>query len=303
MKKLSIEFVRSWIEGNTRYKLITEEYVGNSSNLHVKDEEGYSYYISYNNLRRGRKPRKFIIYNPYTIDNIKNWIKINGYNVELLSDKYVSNGSKNPEDKLNFVCSEGHHFNKTWVSFRKHPSCNVCNPRSTLKTHDMFLKEVKALRGDEYDVMGRYVNAKTKITMKHEKCGTTWDVLPSVFLHGVGCPNSKCCRLHGEKNPRWNPVLTDEDRTSNRDTLENIKWRKAIFEKYNYECQICFRDTGRSVAHHLDGYNWAKDKRFDIDNGVCLCEEHHKQFHDFYGYGNNTKEQYIEYRNNHLKEA
>lgn len=53
----------------------------------------------------------------------------------------------------------------------------------------------------------------------------------------------------------------------------------------------------RIQAHHLDGYNWAKDKRLEVDNGVTLCEDCHKTFHNEYGRGDNTKEQY----NNFIK--
>ena len=54
-------------------------------------------------------------------------------------------------------------------------------------------------------------------------------------------------------------------------------------------------------SHHLDGYDWCKERRIDINNGVCLCENCHKEFHKIYGYGNNTKEQYIEFKENKNK--
>lgn len=303
MRKLNIKYVKNWIRKNTEYELVSEKYVSNCSNLHIRDNEGYSYYISYSNLSRGKKPSKFIKFNPYTINNIRNWIKLNGYNLELLSNEYNSNGSTNPEDKLKFKCDKGHFFYKTWHSFSQYPSCNVCNPSQTRKSHKTFLREVTELCGGEYTVLSEYIKATVKVTMRHNKCGTVWDILPSTFLYGVGCPNFKCNRLRGEDNPRWNPNLTDEERIANRDTVDNIKWRNQVFEKYNYECQICFEDTGKSVAHHMDSYDWAKDRRLDVSNGVCLCERHHKEFHGIYGYGNNTEEQYRQFKNNHLKKA
>lgn len=49
-------------------------------------------------------------------------------------------------------------------------------------------------------------------------------------------------------------------------------------------------------AHHL--YSWKSYPllRFDIDNGITLCKKCHINFHKKFGYGNNTKEQFIEYK-------
>ena len=48
-------------------------------------------------------------------------------------------------------------------------------------------------------------------------------------------------------------------------------------------------------AHHLDGWDWNKIDRYNVDNGITLCEICHKDFHLMYGYGENTKEQFEEY--------
>jgi hypothetical protein len=56
-------------------------------------------------------------------------------------------------------------------------------------------------------------------------------------------------------------------------------------------------------AHHLNGWHWFdKDKRDDISNGVCLCESCHKEFHHINGYGDNTEEQYIQFKQRYLND-
>jgi len=58
------------------------------------------------------------------------------------------------------------------------------------KTTGQFKKEVSNLVGDEYEVLGEYINANTKIRMKHNKCGCEYEVIPNAFLRGNRCP--KC---------------------------------------------------------------------------------------------------------------
>lgn len=99
----------------------------------------------------------------------------------------------------------------------------------------------------------------------------------------------------GEKNPSWNPNKTREQRQKDRKLNENAVWRNQVFKRDDYECQYCKNKGVKLVAHHKDGYHWCIDKRFDVDNGVTLCEKCHKDFHKKYGMKNNTKEQYEEF--------
>lgn len=61
------------------------------------------------------------------------------------------------------------------------------------KTHEEFIKEIKAKYGKEYTILGKYINNKTKIKLRHnsEKCNNyEWMIIPSSLLKGRGCP--KC---------------------------------------------------------------------------------------------------------------
>lgn len=75
------------------------------------------------------------------------------------------------------------------------------------------------------------------------------------------------------------------------------KWRNSIVKKYNHKCDICGSEEDIQT-HHL--YNWKDypDKRFDVENGVCLCKKCHVEFHSKYGRENNTPEQYKLFRVN-----
>lgn len=56
----------------------------------------------------------------------------------------------------------------------------------------------------------------------------------------------------------------------------------------------------RLVVHHLNGYNWDKEHRLDINNVVVIRENIHKNFHKLYGYGNNTKNQWDDFINKYF---
>lgn len=56
------------------------------------------------------------------------------------------------------------------------------------KTDEQFKQEVKELVGDEYTVLGKYVNNHTKITMIHNKCKQKFNMTPTDFIYN----NHRC---------------------------------------------------------------------------------------------------------------
>ena len=58
------------------------------------------------------------------------------------------------------------------------------------KSNKQFKYEVNKLVGDEYTVLGEYINSDIKIKMKHNKCGYLYTIEPTNFLQGTRC--AKC---------------------------------------------------------------------------------------------------------------
>lgn len=74
-------------------------------------------------------------------------------------------------------------------------------------------------------------------------------------------------------------------------------WRKLVYERDKYKCIICGNNK-KLNAHHLNGWHWAIEERYSIDNGITLCsgpDGCHDKFHQIYGRKNNTKQQFIEF--------
>lgn len=105
----------------------------------------------------------------------------------------------------------------------------------------------------------------------------------------------------GYKSPRWNSNKTKQEREIERDYPEYKIFIQKVLSRDKYTCQCCKKTGIKLDVHHLDGYNWCKNKRTDETNGVTLCENCHNNFHLIYGRGNNTKEQYDEWIGNNYK--
>jgi len=62
-----------------------------------------------------------------------------------------------------------------------------------------------------------------------------------------------------------------------RNSREYRIWRATVIRR-DKVCQICGSIKKRH-AHHLDHATYFPEKRFDPENGICLCDECHKIFH------------------------
>lgn len=97
----------------------------------------------------------------------------------------------------------------------------------------------------------------------------------------------------GENSSRWKPELNNDERIRKRSYAEVSTFSKNVMMRDDYICQCCNKKiNGDGCAHHLDSWDWCKEKRFDETNGITLCKTCHKNFHMQYGYGNNTKQQF-----------
>ena len=120
-------------------------------------------------------------------------------------------------------------------------------------------------------------------------------------LAAYGALKCKKCQglsVRGENNPAWLPPELRKVTASEqiRQSAEYKEWRLSVWIRDKTKCQICGIRKDPMVAHHLDGFNAFPEKRFDVDNGVTLCDFHHISFHSNYGFGNNTKEQFEDFK-------
>ena len=78
----------------------------------------------------------------------------------------------------------------------------------------------------------------------------------------------------GVKSPRWKGGITPVY-TRLRHSFEYEGWRKAVFERDDYTCQLCNSVGEYLHADHIKGFSEYPDLRFEISNGRTLCVECH----------------------------
>ena len=87
----------------------------------------------------------------------------------------------------------------------------------------------------------------------------------------------KSKKYSGEKNPQYK----DGRVKKNGDFYVQIEWRKMrkwIYERDNYECQICGKHGGELHAHHIIPVGECKNP-LRKSNIITLCRKCHQQHH------------------------
>jgi uncharacterized protein (DUF2225 family) len=106
----------------------------------------------------------------------------------------------------------------------------------------------------------------------------------------------------GENSPYWKGEIVDENRRA-RDCWKYDEWRDNVFNHDDYTCQCCGNRGGRLNAHHIKDFAQYKDLRYDLKNGITLCENCHDanisgSFHNIYGTHYKTPIELEQYINN-----
>jgi len=171
--------------------------------------------------------------------------------------------------------------------------CNLTKPSSPVQSCGCYQTEM-AMKKNSVDLSGQRfgmllvdsLSERVNGTVRWDcicdcggTCSRTSESLRSKFISSCGC------NIRGSNSIHWNPELTLGEREIQRNTPENKEWSLLIKKKDNFTCQKCLDNTGGNlVSHHILSYSKYKEARYDIDNGITLCEECHKEFHHLYGY-------------------
>jgi len=85
-------------------------------------------------------------------------------------------------------------------------------------------------------------------------------------------------KASGIDHPNWKGGLSSENRII-RSSYDYAKWRNSIFQRDHWTCQQCGQVGSGLHAHHILGFAKYPSLRFELNNGITLCEPCHWQLH------------------------
>ena len=220
---------------------------------------------------------------------------------DLVGDEYTFLDSYvNTHTKLRVKHNKCGNIYKVQPShFSRGSRCPFCSGKAK-KTDAEFKQEVYNLVGDEYTFLDSYVNAKTKLRVKHNKCGNVYEVQPYSFLQGKRCP--KCFGNFKKTDADFKKEVFDLvgneyaflDPYVNANTKIKVKHNKCgnIYKvkPNNFingsRCPYCFGTPKKTDAQFKQGiFDLVGDEYTFLDNyvndGTKLRVKHNKCGHTY----------------------
>lgn len=223
-------------------------------------------------------------------------------------------------------CPKGHRLEVRLDGFENR-ECRECAKETRSKKQSLNEDYVKnSLMEHGYSLLSPYKNSQSHITVECPE-GHIRKIKYGSFRDGHRCLTCFNIRQTGSNSVSWNGGF----RNLNEYVRKKINvWKYDSIKNSNYKCVI----TGEKfdVIHHLIGFNFILSESMNelnypvydqislysndelltiIDKvlevhyryplGVCLTKEIHDEFHGIYGKGNNTPEQFIEFKEIYMK--
>lgn len=182
-KKYTYEKVKNIIN-NFGYELISKEYIDNKQRLILKDKENYYYFSSLQNICF-RKLRKFDRKNPYTIQNIHNWLILNNKQYELISNVYDGN-----KKKLVFKDKENYYYTSNLDNILSNYPPNRFGKSNSYTIYN--IKLWCRLNNKLFELVDNQIYKKNNIKLKWQclknDCKEIFDMSWNDILSQRGCP-------------------------------------------------------------------------------------------------------------------
>lgn len=144
--------------------------------------------------------------------------------------------------------------------------------------------QIEFYQREENKLSGEQSPKYSKVNTICEWCGKTFKSYKStayeVRFCSMNCRNNwQSEMMRGENHYNWRGGITGQ-RQIDMARKEYRHWRISVFQRDKYTCQICGDSRGGNLrAHHIKPYSVFKNLRYDIDNGITVCDDCHKKIH------------------------
>jgi hypothetical protein len=255
IRRFTIDEVKNFVKTESDCLLLSDEYFGEKNKMRFKCKCGNEFITTYGDFKYSNKRQCNDC--SWEINASKDRLsyeyveqQIEKYGYKLISDEY-----KNAFKKLTIMCDKGHVFDIDYNGFQQGARCSECNGIHRYRTPESYRLEIKELYGDEYEVIGTYINNSTNIDVKHKNCGNTWSVNPNSLLSGHGCP--KCShRSYKKSQEEFEKEVFDLVGGEYTVLGEYTKNDKKIYIKHN----ICKHE------YYVSPINFLKGRRCPVCN-------------------------------------
>jgi 5-methylcytosine-specific restriction endonuclease McrA len=128
-------------------------------------------------------------------------------------------------------------------------------------------------------------------------CGLEWEMAQGHIRNSKVAECFKCGHITRSKtisgSNHWNyRGVLEIDKKRGHAQLKRA--RKVVLKRDNYKCYIT-GSTDNLEIHHLESWDSCPELRFNPSNMITLTYNIHRLFHDIYGLGNNTREQFNDF--------
>ena len=289
---------------NLHIKLVSKEIKNAISNCEWRCEKhNYTFIANWNKIKTNNTlcpicgKERFHDNRAYSTEEIKE--KAKKFDIEILEDKYINN-----ETKMKFICNKhkdkGVQY-KTWGQMiTKKCPCIYCSKEDTLqkirKSNEDFQQEFYKIHGDKYELLSEYVDSKTKVKIKCNKCGHVFESRTNHLLEGHGCPN--CVKSKGEE--RVEVILKNKNiyyiREYRFDECIGIK-KKMPFDFYLPNNNTCIEYQGKqhyTPMKYFGGEEGFKKQQINDNLKRKYCKENNIKLIEIPYWDFNKIEDYID---------
>lgn len=114
--------------------------------------------------------------------------------------------------------------------------------------------------------------AHAQVVVVCRQCRAEFSVDPSKIKQGKGKYCSRKCWYLSRR--------TQKDETLFARGCKQMKdWKKAVLARDGYKCAKCGAKNNGLAAHHIIPFSKDEALRYEVGNGITLCNECHKEIH------------------------